>query len=119
LGLRTRDVERLLTSAGFLRAIGLDEYARRKGHRSNTVIVDVDRGKPLMTLKGRGAADVVAWCKRRPQDERARVDVVVLDRSKTYASARKELCGESVHVIERFHVVPLAVNARDAVLRSV
>jgi transposase len=44
---------------------------------------------------------------------------VVLDRSKTYASAIKALCGESVHVIDRFHVVHLAVDALDRVLRSV
>jgi transposase len=101
------------------RAIGMDEYSRRKGHRYNTLIVDVDKGQPIVTLKGRHADEVVAWCKSRPQEELARVEVVVLDRSKTYASAIKELCGESVHVIERFHVVHLAVAALDEVLRSV
>jgi transposase len=39
--------------------------------------------------------------------------------SKTYASAIKELFGESVQVIDRFHVVKLAVEALDEVLRSV
>src|SRR6266851_5461513 len=29
------------------RAIGIDEYARRKGHRYNTVIVDLDKSKPF------------------------------------------------------------------------
>jgi transposase len=45
--------------------------------------------------------------------------VVVVDMSKTYASAIKALCGEQVHVIDRFHVVQLAVDALDGVLRSV
>jgi transposase len=39
--------------------------------------------------------------------------------SKTYASAIKDLFGESVQVIDRFHVVKLAVDALDEVLRSV
>src|SRR5918999_2988017 len=39
--------------------------------------------------------------------------------SKTYASAVKELFGESVQVIDRFHVIQRAVNALDEVLRSV
>jgi transposase len=101
------------------RAIGIDEYARRKGHRYNTSIVDLDKGRPLATFKGRRAEDVIAWFKSRPPAELARVEVVVLDMSKTYASAIQELFGESVQVIDRFHVVKLAVDALDEVLRSV
>ena len=101
------------------RALGIDEYSRRKGHRYNTLIVDLDKGKPLVTLKGRRSDDVVGWFRSRPQEELARVEVVVLDMSKTYASAIKDLFGESVQVIDRFHVVQLAVNALDEVLRSV
>jgi transposase len=101
------------------RALGIDEYSRRKGHRSNTLIVDLDRGKPIATFKGRRAEDVIAWFKSRPQAERDQVEVVVGDRSKTYASAIQQLFGEQVHVIDRFHVVQLAVDALDGVLRSV
>ena len=59
------------------RAIGIDAYARRQGHRSNTVIVDVDQGQPIATFTGRGADEVMAWFTSRPQDE----EVVVLDMS--------------------------------------
>src|SRR5918999_5612750 len=62
---------------------------------------------------------VIAWFKSRPQAELDRVEVVVLDMSKTYASAIQDLFGESVQVIDRFHVVKLAVDALDEVLRSV
>ena len=101
------------------RAIGIDEYARRKGHRYNTSIVDLDQGRPIATFKGRRAEEVIAWFKSRPQAELDRVEVVVLDMSKTYASAIQELFGERVQVIDRFHVVKLAVEALDEVLRSV
>jgi transposase len=101
------------------RAIGIDEYARRKGHRYNTLIVDLDRGKPIATFKGRRAEDVIAWFTSRPQAERDQVEVVVMDMSKTYASAIRQLFGKQVHVIDRFHVVQLAVGALDEVLRSV
>ncbi len=101
------------------RVIGIDEYARRKGHRYNTLIVDVDKGKPIVTLKGRRADDVVAWFRSRPQEELARVEVVVLDMSKTYAAAIQEVFGDQVQVIDRFHVVQQAVDALDSVLRSV
>ena len=101
------------------RALGIDEYSRRKGHRYNTLIVDLDRGKPIATFKGRRAEDVIAWLKGRPQAELDQVEVVVLDMSKTYASAIKALFGEHVQVIDRFHVVQQAVGTLDEVLRSV
>jgi len=101
------------------RALGIDEYSRRKGHRSNTLIVDLDTGKPIATLKGRRTEDVIAWFTSRPLDERERVEVVVLDMSKTSFAAIKEVFGDQVHVIDRFHVVQQAVAALDAVLSSV
>lgn len=101
------------------RVIGIDEYARRKGHRYNTLIVDLDKGQPIATFKGRGADEVIAWFKSRPQDERERVEVVVLDMSKTFFAAVKAIFGERVQVIDRFHIVKQAVDALDAVLRSV
>jgi transposase len=101
------------------RAIGIDEYARRKGHRYNTLIVDLDSGHPITTFKGRQAEDVIAWFHSRPQAERDRVEVVVLDMSKPFFAAVKAVFGDHVHVIDRFHVVQQAVSALDEVLRSV
>lgn len=60
------------------RAIGIDEYARRKGHRCNTSIVDLDKGRPITTFKGRRAEEVIAWFKNRPQTELDRGFLVVL-----------------------------------------
>ena len=101
------------------RAIGIDESARRKGHRYHTLIVDLDKGTPIATFKGRHAEDVIAWFHSRPQAERDRVEVVVLDMSKTYCAAIREVFGDRVHVIDRFHVVKQAVDGLDEVLRSV
>jgi len=101
------------------RAIGIDEYSRRKGHRYNTLIVDLDKGEPIVTFKGRRADDVVTWFRSRPREELARVEVVVLDMSKTFFAAIKEVFGDRVQVIDRFHVVQQAVDALDAVLGSV
>jgi len=66
------------------RALGIDEYARRKGHRYNTIIVDLDKGRPITTFKGRRVEDVVAWFHSRPQAELDGVEVVVLDMSKSF-----------------------------------
>jgi transposase len=101
------------------RVIGIDEYARRKGHRDNTLIVDLERGQPIATFKGRRAEDVMAWFQSRPQAERNRVEVVVLDMSKTYFAVIKDIFGEQVQVIDRFHVIQQAVSALAEVVRAV
>jgi transposase len=101
------------------RALGIDEYARRKGHRYHTIIVDLDKGRPITTFKGRRVEDVVAWFKSRPQKELDQVEVVVLDMSKSFYSAIQEVLGDQVQVIDRFHVVKQAVDTLDSVLRSV
>jgi transposase len=101
------------------RALGIAEYARRKGHRYNTWIIDFERGTPMTTFTGRRAEDVIAWCHRYPPDELKRVEVVVLDMSKPYFAAMQAVFGDRGHVIDRFHVVKQAVDALAAVLRSV
>jgi transposase len=100
-------------------AIGIDEYARRKGHHYNTLIVDLDKGQPIATCKGRRADEVMAWLRSRPQDELDRVEVVVLDMSTPFFAAVKAVFGDKVHVIDRFQVVQQAVSTLDEVLRSV
>ena len=101
------------------RALGIDEYSRRKGHHYHTILVDLDQGRPIMTFKGRGVEDVVAWFQSRPQAELDGVEVVVLDMSKAFYSAIRQVFGDQVEVIDRFHVVQQAIGALDAVLRSV
>jgi transposase len=101
------------------RALGIDEYARRKGHYYNTIIVDLDKGRPITTLTGRRVADVVAWFTSRPQAELERVEVVVWDMSKAFYASIHQVFGDQVAVIDRFHVVQPAVGARAGVLRSI
>jgi len=101
------------------RVIGIDDYARRKGHHYNTLIVDVDTGRPIVTFPGRRADDVVAWLRSRPPEELARVEVVVAAMAKPYAAAIKEVFGDQVQVIDRFHVVQQAVEVLEVVLRAV
>jgi transposase len=66
------------------RALGIDEYARRKGHCDHTIIVALDKGRPITTVTGRRVTDVVAWFTSRPQAALERVEVVVVDMSKAF-----------------------------------
>ncbi len=101
------------------RAIGIDEYARRKGHHDNTIVVDLERHQPMATLKGRRAEEGVPWFQSRPQTELDRVEVVVLDMSKSFYSSVSTMFGNRIQVIDRFHVIQSALNALSEVIRSV
>ncbi|HVI77823.1 MAG TPA: ISL3 family transposase [Candidatus Acidoferrum sp.] len=101
------------------RALGIDAYARRKGHCYNTIIVDLDKGRPITTFTGRRVEDVVAWFTSRPQAELERVEVVVLDMSKALYASIHQVFGDQVEVIDRCHVVQQAVGALDGVWRSI
>lgn len=61
----------------------------------------------------------MSWFQSRPHAELERVEVVVLDMSKSFYASVKTIFGDQVHVIDRFHVVQQAVNALAEVLRAV
>ena len=101
------------------RALGIDAYSRRTGHRDHTIIVDVDQGRPITTFQGRRVEDVVSWVNSRPQAALDGVEGVVWDMSKSCYASIRQVCGAQVEVSDRFHVVPQAVGALDGVVRSV
>lgn len=101
------------------RAVGIDAYSRRQGHRSNTIIGDLDTGRPITTFTGRRVEEVVAWFTSRPPAELEGVEVVVLEMSKSLYAAITQVFGDQGEVIDRFQVVQQAVGALDGVLRSV
>jgi len=82
------------------------------------LIVDEGNGQPIMTFQSRRADEVVVWFRSRTHKALLRVAVGVLDMSKAFCPALKEVFGAQGHIIDRFHVVPQAVEALDAVLGS-
>src|SRR5712691_1206284 len=87
--------------------IGLDDWAKRKGHTYGTIVVDLDRHRPVDVLPDRSAETVAAWMKVHPE-----VHVVARDRAEAYASGVRQGAPDAVQVADRWHLLK---NLREAV----
>ena len=95
------------------RAVGLDDWAKRKGHTYGTIVVDLDRHCPVDLLEDRTAETVAAWLQAHPE-----VTVVARDRAEAYASGVIQGAPEAVQVADRWHLVKNLREAGEAELRQ-
>ena len=91
------------------RVVGIDDRAWRKGQRSGTIVVDLERSDVIDLLPDRDADTVAAWLKAHPG-----VEVVSRDRSAAYARAATEGAPQAEQVADRWHLLR---NLREAVGR--
>jgi transposase len=94
-----------------LHAVGIDEWAWRRGHRYGTILVDLETHRVVDVLPDRSAASVAAWLARHPT-----IQVVCRDRSDLYADGIRRGAPEAVQVVDRFHLVQNLRQALEAIL---
>jgi transposase len=86
----------------------LDEIALKKGHSNYVVIVTArlkdDQVKVLAVLPNREKETVKAFLSRIPIRLQRTIHTVCTDMWKAYINAAKEVLGESVVVVDRYHV---------------
>ena len=94
-------------------AVGIDDWAKRKGHTYGTIVVDLDRRCPVDLLEDRTAETVAAWLQAHPE-----VTVVARDRAEAYASGVTQGAPDAVQVADRWHLVKNLREAVEAELRE-
>jgi transposase len=91
------------------RAVGIDDWAIRKGRTYGTLLVDLDRRCPIDLLPDRTGAPVTDWLRRHPG-----IQIVARDRSTEYARAAAAGAPAALQVADRWH---LLLNMRQALER--
>jgi transposase len=94
-----------------LQAVGVDEWAWRRGHRYGTILVDLASHRVVDLLPDRVGASVAAWLAQHPT-----VTVVCRDRSDLYADGIRRGRPDAVQVVDRFHLVQNLRQALEAYL---
>src|SRR5829696_5855256 len=81
-------------------AVGIDDWAFRRGHRYGTILVDLERHEVIDLLEDREAGSVIAWLKRHPE-----ITVITRDRSGEYAEAAGKGAPQAMQVADRWHLL--------------
>ena len=81
-------------------AIGIDDWAFRKGGNYGTIIVDLTTGKVIDLIKSRDEEDVKHWLEMHPH-----VELITRDRYAVYRNAATKALPGAKQVADRFHLM--------------
>jgi transposase len=92
-------------------AIGLDDFAFRRGHTYGTVIVDLESHRIIDLLPDRTTATVEIWLRAHPG-----IRIISRDRAGEYALAAARAAPHALQIADRFH---LLLNAGECLERFI
>lgn len=91
-----------------LTAIGVDDWTHRKRQRYGTIVVDLERRRPVALLHDREAETLATWLHAH-----AGVTVIARDRMKAYSDGARAGAPHATQVADRFHLIQNLAEALD------
>ena len=89
-----------LPNVGKVRALGVDDFAFKKGNAYGTILVDLERRRVVDLLRERSTESVASWLREHPG-----VEVATRDRSHVYRQGISEGAPGAVQVADRWHLL--------------
>jgi len=83
-----------------VRILGIDDWSWKKGQIYGTLLVDLERRKPIEVLADRKEETVKAWLLTHPE-----IEVISRDRGGAYAAAAKKGAPQAQQIADKFHLL--------------
>jgi transposase len=93
--------------------LGVDDWAYKKHQTDGTVLIDLERRRPLALWPDREAKAFALWLQAHPG-----VGVITRDRSRAYADGARQGAPDAIQVADRFHLRQNLAEALDQVLNA-
>jgi hypothetical protein len=96
------------------RALGVDDWAYRKGVSYGTILIDMETSRPIELLPSRDGQELKNSLLKYND-----IQIVTRDRASSYPSAIIEACPNAVQIADRFHLLMNLSDALDTYFKSI